>query len=160
MKYKPGVVLPLDMDVRMFIAFDAVRDVFALRGHLGEPVITSVADGKHSSNSYHYKGRAFDLRTKSTGSARFIEAELKERLSHLGFDVVLEDLGGRNEHIHVELDKRADARARREAAKVYGSGGKKADTGELPGAPVASDGGREQEETGGTEASVVEGREP
>ena len=117
MKFKDGVILPLDMDARLLVALSTVEQVFKQRPHVGEPVITSMADGEHSSNSYHYKGRAFDIRTKGTGSATWIHHELKIRLAHLGFDVVLEDLGEANEHIHIEIDRRADKRARKEAVK-------------------------------------------
>jgi hypothetical protein len=54
----------------------------------------------------HYKGLAADLRTRGTGLSTQIRDDLVLALGHLGFDVVLEDLGGPNEHIHMEYDLR------------------------------------------------------
>jgi len=69
-------------------------------------VITSANDGKHAVDSLHYGGRACDYRTKYLGlDGR--ELELRGRVKDaLGsdFDVVMEDIGGENEHLHVEYD--------------------------------------------------------
>lgn len=66
--------------------------------------ITSIDDSRHSRGSLHYKGRAFDLRTRHmaggyTGSqAKRITAKIKSRLGK-EFDVILE-----GNHIHLEYD--------------------------------------------------------
>ncbi len=69
-------------------------------------VITSAVDGRHSTNSKHYKGFAYDLRSKhlpdlTTKRAilRDIKAELDEE-----FDIILEAVGQANEHYHLEYD--------------------------------------------------------
>lgn len=69
-------------------------------------VVTSVMDGRHAQGSLHYLGLAADLRSKH------LETELRERvlrgledtLGPLGFQVLLEDEGESNEHIHLEHD--------------------------------------------------------
>jgi hypothetical protein len=76
-----------------------------------EATITSWGDSTHGANSYHKRnGRAVDVRSKGIPRSLisgFVE-DLKRRIGALGFDVVLEDLDGINEHIHVELDERGD----------------------------------------------------
>lgn len=69
-------------------------------------VVTSTTDGKHKVKSLHYKGRAFDIRTKSLVKDATKKAVLAAIRKELGeeWDVILEDLGGSNEHIHVEYD--------------------------------------------------------
>lgn len=116
MRYKIGVKMPKILDPRMFVAFDAVEDAWAdLRDEdrdlPPEPTITSWADGQHMFGSYHGRGRAIDVRTKAIGRGQiqdFVD-NIKHRITLLGFDVVLEFLNGDNEHLHIELDDRADA---------------------------------------------------
>jgi hypothetical protein len=76
----------------------------------GDLFITSAQDSTHMSGSAHYVGLAVDFRTKNFPSDDAKE-EFKMRMAQrLGarYDLVLEDLGGPNEHLHVELDpKRA-----------------------------------------------------
>lgn len=118
MRYKVGVRVPADLDPRMWIAHAAIErawDAVAANAcpvNIGaEATITSWGDSTHGLNSYHKrKGRAVDVRSK--GIPRFLIPlfvdDLKRRIGALGFDVVLEDLDGINEHIHVELDARGD----------------------------------------------------
>ena len=65
-----------------------------------ELVVTSIKDGKHSTNSLHYKGYAADFRTRDLedGIAAQIVQELKKMLDK-DFDIVLE-----GDHIHFEYD--------------------------------------------------------
>ena len=71
-------------------------------------ICTSTNDGKHSPNSYHYKNAAFDLRVKLLSGAnqqRWLWARLKEVINDAYpelYDVLLEDAGGNNSHIHIE----------------------------------------------------------
>ena len=69
--------------------------------------VTSINDGEHSTNSLHYEGMAFDLRTRDEGPSykqwplwekRMIAQAIK---NHLGgdYDVVVE-----GDHIHIEFD--------------------------------------------------------
>jgi hypothetical protein len=68
--------------------------------------VTSLNDGEHSPTSLHPKGLAADLRTRGTGSATSLLGDLKKKLNPLGFDVILEDPEGNNEHIHLEYDSK------------------------------------------------------
>jgi hypothetical protein len=90
----------------MLIALEVVREIFYSRGL--DVVVTSANDSTHKEGSYHYQGRAFDFRTKhAPGIIKGMAAEIKQVLGPLGFDVVFEDESGLNEHLHIELDKRA-----------------------------------------------------
>lgn len=68
-------------------------------------VITAGRDGVHSTGSLHYSGRALDIRIRGLtdearrGARDALAAELGR-----GWDVILEP-----DHIHAELDRRADA---------------------------------------------------
>ena len=115
MRFKTGVKMPRVLDPRMHVAFDAIEWAWIEASQLDEdtpmePTITSWADGVHKVGSYHYNGRAVDVRTKTMRRAHvpLFVADLKRRIGALGFDVVLEDFNGPNEHLHLELDKRAD----------------------------------------------------
>jgi hypothetical protein len=105
LKFKEGVKLN-ELRPQLVLAIVVLLQVYE-KNYAAELVITSVNDGVHSEGSYHYEGRAFDARTKGTGRAAQIADQAKGILQPLGFDVVLEDLRGDNEHIHVELDRRA-----------------------------------------------------
>lgn len=60
--------------------------------------ITSVLDGRHSPNSLHYEGRAFDIRThdKTADVNKYLYEQLKRELDFI-CDIVME-----KDHIHVE----------------------------------------------------------
>jgi hypothetical protein len=76
-------------------------------------VITSANDGKHSPTSLHHGKagkftdglcRALDFRTKHfTGWKAGLVDAIKEALGE-NYDVILEDEGAENEHLHVEYD--------------------------------------------------------
>lgn len=63
--------------------------------------ITSAIDGKHSQNSHHYKGRAFDLRVRdiSHREATKIADKLKHRLG-TNYHILWGDRGHKD-HIHI-----------------------------------------------------------
>lgn len=60
--------------------------------------ITSLTDGKHSANSYHYTGDAVDIRLPGTVTRDQIVTQLKNALGS-EYDVLLEV-----DHIHIEYD--------------------------------------------------------
>jgi hypothetical protein len=105
LQFKAGVSLK-DLQPQMLIALQVVEEIFS---HFSlDTVVTSANDGQHMNNSYHYRGRAFDFRTKhAAGLMNGLVAEMTKRLGPLGFDVIWEGIGTENEHLHVELDRRA-----------------------------------------------------
>lgn len=68
-------------------------------------LVTSGEDGAHKSGSMHAAGWALDFRTKQLSPKQKFELRdrVKERLGP-AYDAILEDLGGPNEHLHVERD--------------------------------------------------------
>lgn len=115
MRFKVGVKMPRVLDPRMIVAFDAIEYAWAELLEVpeldDEPTITSWADGVHKYRSYHGReGRAVDVRTKTIPRDRVIgfAQDITKRIAHLGFDVILEDINGPQEHLHVELDDRAN----------------------------------------------------
>lgn len=72
----------------------------------GKPmIITSANDGLHMSLSRHYAGKAVDIRTKDQKPEDillFVE-EAKKYLDR-ALDLVWEDKGLANEHLHAEYD--------------------------------------------------------
>ncbi len=103
--FKEGVSLN-ELKPQLVLALMVLLQIYELN-FAAQLVITHVNDGEHMEDSYHYEGRAFDARTRGTGRATQIAQDAKDILGPLGFDVVLEDLGGPNEHLHIELDRRA-----------------------------------------------------
>lgn len=89
----------------IFHAIAVASDVWDTYGcdHL---IVTGLCDGAHRVNSLHYIGRAVDLRTHNlAGIAERKNARdlLAGRLGR-DFDVLYENPGQANEHIHVEYD--------------------------------------------------------
>lgn len=68
------------------------------------PVITSGRDGKHATNSLHYKGLALDLRTNGMDSVTKLSifGELSRTLPGKGYFVLLHPKGENKEHLHIE----------------------------------------------------------
>lgn len=71
--------------------------------------VTAITNGEHMEGSLHYEGFAVDGVVYSGGE---VNAQGNTRLTHLlqrnllpdGYDVILEDRGTGNEHIHIEFD--------------------------------------------------------
>lgn len=85
----------------MYIARDVIWDLGRIR-----LVVTSAWDADHSPGSFHHWGMAIDLRTKelaSNAAKREFELQMRRKLGS-GFDVLLENLGGSNEHLHIEWE--------------------------------------------------------
>jgi hypothetical protein len=105
MYLKPGVSLK-NLQPQMLVAMMVVKDIWAAKG-INNLTITSCNDSKHMDGSLHYKGLAFDVRTKDVNLINRNEWLNSVRLALQGaltdeFDVVLEYVGGDNEHIHIE----------------------------------------------------------
>lgn len=69
-------------------------------------VVTSGNDSTHMQGSRHYSDNALDIRTKDFESTAAKRAFLAAVLARLGRDYegLIEDLGGPNEHAHIEYD--------------------------------------------------------
>ncbi len=81
------------------LALDVFQDVDE------DCVLTSGRGGRHGRHSHHYKGLAFDLRSKHL-SAELKEQVLAALIAYLGSDyqIFLEGLGEIWEHFHIEYD--------------------------------------------------------
>ena len=86
---------------------DALHDVDRLfEQHSSPCVITSAWDGKHSTKSLHYEGKAVDLRTWYLKDSELFAQALQDHLNRIyarTFDVVFEP-----DHIHLEYDPRSE----------------------------------------------------
>lgn len=105
MRLKPGVSLK-GLTPQMALAAVIVRDVYFQKDPACSCTITSANDGKHGEGSLHSKDglcRALDFRTHDYrgGDVDKLAYEIQQALGD-EFDVVVEDLNGPNEHIHVE----------------------------------------------------------
>lgn len=90
---KDGVELP-----PMIKLLVVVEDVYEAHGY--PAVITSGTEGKHSTNSLHYVGKALDFRTRFLRPME--KAEITQNIANIlgdDFDVVPE-----RRHLHVEYD--------------------------------------------------------
>lgn len=89
--------------VTLYIAA-AVNNV-AVALSLPDMVITSGNDSSHMAGSKHFTNEALDFRTKhlTAHDRGLLVAAVKDKLG-AEYDVVLEDVGGPNEHLHVEHD--------------------------------------------------------
>ena len=94
---KHGVSIKL-LQPQILLGYIIVKGIFQKHGY--PCMITSGEDGKHSPNSFHYKGQAIDIRSRWVDSDRRI-ALLKECQEALGsnYDMVLE-----KDHYHLEYD--------------------------------------------------------
>lgn len=100
MRLKEGVRLK---GVRPEIIIAMILSADVLNVYDIELVITSVMDGKHMEGSKHYKGLAFDFRSRDIdeGDIVFVRMKLKEWLGS-DYDVIYE-----NDHFHVEYDPKS-----------------------------------------------------
>jgi hypothetical protein len=69
-------------------------------------VITSGNDSIHKVGSLHARDKALDFRTRTLADRadKFKFRDAMRGLLGPGYDVILEDVGGPNEHLHVEYD--------------------------------------------------------
>lgn len=89
---------------QILIALMIADSVWQKSGH--ELTVTACADGIHKKDSLHYVGKAVDIRTKDLEDHNTkigLIKRLRERLTE-DFDLVFEDEGKSNEHLHLEYD--------------------------------------------------------
>lgn len=86
----------------------AVSNAAALLG-IKDTYVSSGNDSMHGPESKHFSDEAVDFRTKTIADVATKEKLRKAVLARLGpdYQAILEDLGGENEHLHVEYDPRA-----------------------------------------------------
>ena len=110
---KSGVLMKIKSDVYgflhcMLLPVVAEYEVWRRTHGYPEGTVTAVMDGDHSPKSWHYEGRAVDLRTMDM-TPEDIEKMfnwLRGLYPHSdGFDVVLEST-----HLHVEYEGRREVR--------------------------------------------------
>lgn len=79
----------------------AIEQAYKVYKKIGKDfVITSLCDGRHSKNSLHYFGNAFDIRTRHLSEEEKQDVVvLLAKMLGKDYDVVLE-----SDHIHVEFD--------------------------------------------------------
>jgi hypothetical protein len=101
--YKPGVSIR-GLKPEMLIGLDLAEWAYGQAG--AECIVTSATDGEHKADSLHYVGLAVDLRTHHVAPSKqaALLARLRDVLEPLGFELILEDEHGPNEHLHVEHD--------------------------------------------------------
>lgn len=100
LKFLGSVVVPKTV----IIAAAAINSINSL-GIVTDLYVTSGNDGVHARGSKHYTDEALDFRTKNLSTIdkfRF-RTMLAVRLGK-GYDLILEDENGPNEHLHVEFD--------------------------------------------------------
>lgn len=101
-KFKTTVKVP-----RSCIIVAAVVNAANEMGLSEMMLVTSGNDSKHKDGSKHFTDEALDFRTKHLdGNKKFRLADaVKKRLGE-DYDVILEDVDGPNEHLHVEYDRK------------------------------------------------------
>lgn len=99
---KDSSVRPSGM-LEMVFARETVAQVWRAF-NFGLPVVTSGDDGKHRAGSLHYVGLAEDYRTNDLPKEKHLAIERVRLRLGQNFDVVFENIGKPDEHLHVEYD--------------------------------------------------------
>lgn len=98
---KPGVVVPDSAQAQQII--NAVATVWKQYGYV--PVITSGIDSEHIPTSLHYLGLAVDFRLHNIPEElRFEMIGAVRKILGASYQVIWEDRGTSNEHLHIEYD--------------------------------------------------------
>ena len=102
MKLKKGSNI-MTLKPEMVLAFTIINNVYFRYNY--DCVLTEGTGGKHMEKSLHYSGYAIDIRTKNIlpVDKPVIIAGINVALNDQ-FDIILEDEGCENEHLHVEFD--------------------------------------------------------
>lgn len=99
-KIKSGVIVSR----QVVIACAVVNAATSLRLPV-DMLITSGRDGTHMEGSLHYRDRALDFRTKHlTRSQKYVLRDTVQQRLGAKYQAILESVGKRNEHLHVEYD--------------------------------------------------------
>lgn len=98
-------VNPQDIKPEILLAIVMVHGIYSSYNY--DCIITSLNDSSHGEFSKHFDGEGVDFRTKHIVNSSDKKAIVKEVILNLtfnGYDVVFEDEGLLNEHLHVEWD--------------------------------------------------------
>lgn len=98
MKLKSGVRVG-HMQPPVMLAFYIIEPLLEKYGQ--ELVITSICDGKHSTNSKHYLGYAFDMRTWQLAENGTTEPAAKDMQDALGSEYYVNI---ESDHIHIQFN--------------------------------------------------------
>lgn len=104
MIFKSGSIRVRDIRPELVMALQIIDSIYKIYAG-AECTITSINDGKHKAGSLHYKGKAADVRTKGhpqVAMQRIVKTA--KALLDAEFDIVWEDVGLDNEHLHIEYD--------------------------------------------------------
>ena len=101
LRLRPSVRLK-DLHPAMVIAAMVVENAYRQVGK--DCVITSANDSTHGQGSLHFKGKALDFRIKNlpANQRQAVVANIRDALPVTDFDILWEDVGLDNEHLHVE----------------------------------------------------------
>ncbi len=83
--------------------FCLVSQEFSRAGY--DTWLTSANDSAHGEGSLHYSGLGLDFRTKHVD--KVVMTDIYRRIQQYSspiFDVIWENVGGLNEHLHIEYD--------------------------------------------------------
>lgn len=102
LRFKPNVN-PGRPHPMLVSALAVAVDTFRTEGK--DCVVTSICDGRHRWDSFHYSGMAVDLRSKHLAPDQKdrVLRKLRSRIGD-GWDVILEARNDTNEHYHLEFD--------------------------------------------------------
>ncbi len=99
LRIKEGVKLE-GLTTRMLVVLQVAEGAFKEGGH--DCIVTSALDGIHGEKSFHYQGDAVDIRTNTLNEKTIETVVALLKFALPGFDIILEDLNGSNEHLHIE----------------------------------------------------------
>ncbi len=104
LRLKTGVGLG-GLQPQVVLGLMLAEQAFATVG--AECIVTSINDGVHKDDSFHYAGQAADLRIKHVhpNQRDAVLARLGDLLG-AQWDVLWEGKGTENEHFHIEWDPR------------------------------------------------------
>ena len=104
--FKPGVKVE-QVNARLLVGLAELATVLGEEAQVNVIMVTSVNDGKHKKGSFHYTGNAVDVRCRFFKDEDIRRAVDRFNILHdAEFDLIWEDNGGPNEHLHLERDPR------------------------------------------------------